>query len=162
MPGVYTNGVTPLLPVGIGNTGLNYSVVSGYETLPADTQVLAGLNPQSVAVTVFQAAAMAAGMSVNTVTEAANAATLNVIMGRIVSAAQVTAAGATYTVTLTNSTVLAASSVQAAVFSLTNTTPGLVIQSITPAAGSVVIIVRNNGTAALNGTIVIPFLVKPQ
>ena len=157
MPGVYTNGL-PTVPAGTPAAG-TYNAITGYELIPVDTGRGSGAPPQSVAASTFQIAAMAALMSVNTVTSTANAGTLNTLMGRIVTESLSTAAAADYTMTLTNSTILAASNVQAAVYSLTNTTPGLVVKSITPAAGSCVILIRNTGTAALNGTILIVFQV---
>ena len=142
-----------------GTAGAQYYAMTGLELMLADTGIASSASPQTVAPTVFQVAALAAALAANAVTESSNAATLNTLAGTITSASQTTAAGSTYTVTLTNSTVTATSNVRAAVYSKTNTTPGLVVQSITPASGSVVIVVKNTGTAALNGTIVIPFQV---
>lgn len=158
MPGFLSNNVTQVLPS--GTSGAIYSAMTGYERVPMDTELASGAVPQTVAPTAFQIAALSAAMAANAVTESANAATLNTLAGTITSAAQTTAAGSTYTVTLTNSAVTATSNVQAAVYSKTNTTPGLTIQSITPAAGSVVIVVKNGGSAAVNGTLVIPFAVS--
>jgi hypothetical protein len=157
MPGVYTNGLPTVAP-GIPAAG-SYNALTGYELIACDTERASGAPPQSVAVSAFQIAAMAALMSVNTATSTAAAATLNTLMGRCVTEALTTAAAATYSFTLTNSTIVAASVMQVAVYSLTNTTPGLVVQSVTPAAGSAVIVIRNAGTAALNGTILIVFQV---
>lgn len=155
MPGTYTPG----LPV-VGST--NYPALTGYELSAFDTTTAAGAVPQSVAVSAFQIAAMAAGMSVNTATSTVGAATLNTLTGRIVTEALTTAAGANYTMTLTNSTIAATSVMQVAVTSLTNTIPGLSVFSVTPAAGSAVILIKNGGTLALNGTILITFQVKAQ
>jgi hypothetical protein len=160
MPGVYTNSL-PTLSTGAPAAG-TYNAITGYELVPADTNRPAGAVPQSIAVSLFQIAALASAIQVNTQTSTANAATSNTLSGRVVTEALTTAAGANYTMTITNSAVTALSNVQAAVTSGTNTTPGLMIFSVTPAAGSVVILVRNNGTAALNGTIVISYLIAPQ
>jgi hypothetical protein len=153
MPGLYSN----TLPLA--------TQLTGYETFPVDTQTLIqtpttqGVNPQSVAATTFQLAALSTAIQVNTQTSTANAATSNTFAGRIVTEAVTTAAGANYTMTLTNSLVTATSIVQAAVQSGTNTRGPISIFSITPAAGTVVILVRNNGTLALNGTLIISWQV---
>lgn len=160
MPGVYTNGMQGL-SVGVPVAG-SYNAISGYETLPVDTGRPTGANPSSVAASAFQLAALSAAINVNTQTSTANAATSSTFMGRIVTEAVTTAAGANYTMTLTNTICTATSNVQAAVYSGTNTVPGPIIFSITPAAGSCVILVRNNGTAALNGTLVIVWMVAPD
>lgn len=90
----------------------------------------------------------------------AGAATLSKDSGKITSEALTTAAGATYTLTLTNTAIAAADMVFASVALGTATTGMPVITRVTPAAGSVVIIVQNiHASAALNGTIVISFMV---
>lgn len=155
MAGTYTPG----LPL-VGTT--NYPALTGYELAAFDTNTAAGGVPQSVAISSFQIVTLAAGMSINTATSTANAATLNTLTGRIVTEALTTAAGANYTMTLTNSTIAATSVMQVGVTSLTNTIPGLSVFSVVPAAGSAVILIKNGGTLALNGTILITFQVKPQ
>lgn len=95
-----------------------------------------------------------------TATATAGAATLNTQRGTITSESLTTAAGADYTLTLTNSKVTTTSKVLPTVDNGSNTTEGLSVQRVTPAAGSVVILVRNTHAAnALNGTIKIGFLV---
>ena len=90
----------------------------------------------------------------------AGAATLNQSAGVITSEALVTAFGADYVLTLTNSQVAAADLVFASVNNGTNTTEGLAVNRVTPAAGSVAIRIRNtNAATALNGTIKISFQV---
>lgn len=150
----------PALATGAPVAG-SYNAVTGYELLPMDTSRPTGAAPQSVAVTPFQIAAIAVELIGNTVTSTANAGTLNTLGGKIITEALTTAAGANYTMTLTNSTIAATSTMQVAVYSLTNTIPGLMVFSVVPAAGSAVILIRNNGTLALNGTIVIAFQVSP-
>lgn len=107
------------------------------------------------------------GLTGTIATAVSGAATLNGGIGVVTSEAITTAAGATYTLTLTNNEIYAAGHngaaaptvVLASVCSGTNTTAGLDLQEITPANGSVVIKVKNtHATAALNGTIVISFL----
>lgn len=95
-----------------------------------------------------------------TATATAGAATLDKQTGTVTSEALTTAAGANYTLTLTNARVTAASVVFASVANGTNTTVEPIVTRVTPAAGSVVIIVRNvHASAALNGTIKISFAV---
>lgn len=90
----------------------------------------------------------------------AGAATLSKSAGVITSEALVTAAGAIYTLTLTNTTIAAADQVMASVQLGTATTGMPVVTTVTPGAGSVVIVVQNiHASAALNGTIKIAFLV---
>ena len=95
-----------------------------------------------------------------TASATAGAATLAKMAGKITSEALTTAAGADYTLTLTNSTIAAADMVFVSVDNGTNTTAGLAVGRVTPGAGSVVILIRNtHASAALNGTIVISFMV---
>lgn len=95
-----------------------------------------------------------------TATATGGAATLAKDSGKITSESLTTAAGATYTLTLTNSAIAAADMVFASVALGTATTGMPVITRVTPGATSVVIVVQNiHASAALNGTIVISFLV---
>lgn len=89
------------------------------------------------------------------------AATLNTVKGVITSEALTTAAAAVYTLTLTDSKIAAASVVMASLANGTNTQGIPVIEKVTPAAGSVVITVRNNhASQALNGTLKVAFAVQ--
>lgn len=95
-------------------------------------------------------------------TAASGAATLNQGSGRVTSEALTTGTGATYTLTLTNSVIDSAGAalVFAAVHLGTATQGTPQVVNITPGNGQVVIIVKNiDGTNALNGTIVIDFMV---
>ena len=93
-------------------------------------------------------------------TSTAGAATVNTQVGQITTEALVTAAAATYTMTLTNSLIKATSIVLATVGKGTATTGEPVVQFLTPTAGSAVILIRNVSAAtALNGTITINFAV---
>lgn len=95
-----------------------------------------------------------------TATAATNAATCHFVSGLITSEALTTAAGSTYTLTLTNMHCFTNSVVLASV-GLGSSTNGLpTIVSITNGAtdGTVVIIVKNiDGSNAFNGTIAIAF-----
>lgn len=103
---------------------------------------------------------MALGKGTKTATAVAGAATLNKPSGKITSEALTTVAGATYTLTLTNSEIAAADIVQCSVALGTATTGVPTITTVKPAAGSVVIIVQNiAAAAALNGTLVFAFQV---
>lgn len=96
-----------------------------------------------------------------TASATAGAATLNKTVGTITSEAPLTtAAGAAYTLTLTNSQIKASSIVLASVDTGTNTTTGLEVGIISPGAGSATIRVWNrHASAALNGTIKIRYVV---
>lgn len=99
------------------------------------------------------------GSGTKTATATAGAATLSKCSGKITSEDLTTAAGASYTLTLTNTRIAAADTVFASVGYGTSTTGTPCVTRVTPAAGSVVIIVQNvHASAALNGTIVISFL----
>ncbi len=138
-----------------------YTQLNGYERLPVDTQLTAGGNPQTIAAATFHTAALYFAMANSAASATAGAATLNTVCGTITSEALTTAAGATYTLTLTNSTVTATARVHAAAFLKSATTGGpLQITSVTASAGSLVIVVTNkHATAVLNGTIAILFQV---
>lgn len=95
-----------------------------------------------------------------TAAASAGAATLNKNAGRITSEALTTAGLADYTLTLTNSQIAAADQVLVNVGNGTNTQGDAVVGTVTPAAGSVVIIIRNaHATQALNGTLIVSFVV---
>lgn len=93
-----------------------------------------------------------------TATAVTGAATLNKASGKITSEALTTAAGASYTLTLTNSQIAAADTVFVSIANGTNSAGLPIIGRITPAAGLATIIVHNmHASAALNGTLVISF-----
>lgn len=94
------------------------------------------------------------------VTGSAGAATLNGVKGQITTESLSTAAGAVYTETLTDSSITANSIVLVSVANGTSTTGQAALATVTPAAGSVVLKIQNiHATAALNGTLIISFLV---
>jgi hypothetical protein len=95
-----------------------------------------------------------------TATAASGAATLNKSAGVITTESLSTAAGSSYTLTLTNSQIAAADQVFASVAYGSSTTGTPAVTRITPGAGSAVILVRNiDASAALNGTLKIAFFV---
>jgi hypothetical protein len=99
--------------------------------------------------------------TISAATATTGAATLEAIAGKVTTESLTTAQNAAYTLTLTNPSIAAADIVLVSVANGTNTqgTPALV--RVTPAAGSVVIIVRNSHASAeaFNGTLVISFFV---
>lgn len=103
-----------------------------------------------------------AGLQVHTSTAAAGAATIAAgALRKITTEALTTAAGATYTLTLTNTTWFQADSVVLpTVGNGTNTAGTPVVASVTPKSdGTCVIIVQNiHASAALNGTLIISIL----
>ncbi|TGP26098.1 MULTISPECIES: hypothetical protein [unclassified Mesorhizobium] len=93
-----------------------------------------------------------------TATATAGAATLNNRWGVVTSESLATAAGATYTLTVTDNQIAATDMVFASVAYGTSNAGSPAIMRVTPSAGSLVIIVQNiHASAALNGTIVIAF-----
>lgn len=95
-----------------------------------------------------------------TAAASAGAATLAKSSGIITSEALTTAAGAAYTLTITNSTAAAADIAFASAANGTNTQGWLHVERVTPGASSLVIVVRNiHASEALNGTIKIAFAV---
>lgn len=149
--GFLTNGLPPIA------AGTPFSQINSASTIPVDTNLAQGLNPASVSASSFQVAAIFAEAVSNTATSTVHAATLNTRAGLIVTESLSTAAGATYTFTLTNSQVTAASNMMAALYSVTNTGGAISLTSITPAAGSVVFVWTNTGTTAFNGTMNLVF-----
>jgi hypothetical protein len=90
-------------------------------------------------------------------------ATLNKTQGKITTGALTTAAAATHVLTLTNSAIEAGDTVLVTVGKGTATTGTPTVADVTPGAGSVVITIQNiHASVAVNGTLVIGFLVlKP-
>lgn len=98
--------------------------------------------------------------TMGTKTAAAGAATLSALQGKITTEALTTAAAAAYALTLTNDQIAAGDIVLASVAYGTATAGVPVISRVTPAAGSVVIVISNEaGAAALDGTLVVSFVV---
>lgn len=94
-----------------------------------------------------------------TATATAGAATLNKAAGVVTSEALTTAAAAVYTLTVTDSTIAAADQVFVSVKNGTNTAGSAQVQTVTPAAGSFVVVIRNaHVTDAFNGTIKVSFM----
>jgi hypothetical protein len=135
----------------MSGTTVLWSPVTGDITLP--------ITPTSVGGVAITAASLELDTGTKTATAVAGAATLNKMAGVITSEALTTAAGADYTLTLTNSDIAAADQVMA---SVQLTTPGGTpcVASVTPSAGQVIIVVQNiHATAPFAGAIKISYAV---
>jgi hypothetical protein len=93
-------------------------------------------------------------------TATAGAATLNAYAGKVTSEAITTAQNATYTLTVTDSFIAATDLCFGSIANGTNTQGTPMIVRMTPAAGSLVILVKNmhDSAQALNGTIVVTYV----
>lgn len=100
------------------------------------------------------------GGGTKTATATAGAATLNQYSGTITTEALSTAAGATYTLTITDNKIAANDIAFTSIAWGTNSAGETGIVRLTPGAGSLVIIVKNtHASAALNGTLKVSFAV---
>jgi len=92
-------------------------------------------------------------------TEAANAVTASGMAGVITTSALTTAGGATYVITWTNTFITATSTIMFSISGGTNTTQNITFTCV-PGAGTATLTIFNNTAAvALNGTILISYLV---
>lgn len=124
--------------------------------IPVDTEYAQGRAPQTAYVTAGSLKTYSNGGAIATGTASSGAATVAGERVVVTTEALTTAAGATYTLTLTNTSVAAASLVLCSVGLGSSTTGSPIMSTITPAAGSVVIKVMNNhASAAFNGTLTI-------
>jgi hypothetical protein len=98
-------------------------------------------------------------VGVSTATATAGAATLAATVGKVTSESLTTAQNAFYTLTITNTAIAAADAVFASVANGTNTQGTPMVVRVTPAAGSLVIVLQNKHASAeaLNGTLVVSF-----
>jgi hypothetical protein len=98
---------------------------------------------------------------IGTATAAAGAVTNNKPAGVITTESLTQAQGATYTLTITDASIAAADIVLTSLANGTNTQGTPVVVRCTPAAGSIVILVKNmhDSAVALNGTLVISYTV---
>jgi hypothetical protein len=141
----------------IGDLAFPFTAPSSGGATPGtiDNMTIGGTTP---AVGTFGAIHLDNG--IKTATAVAGAATLNKDAGVITSETLSTIAGASYTLTLTDSSIASADQVFASVQYGTATTGSPDVTLVTPGAGQVVIIIQNiHATAALNGTIKIAFAV---
>jgi hypothetical protein len=106
----------------------------------------------------FRPNSLAIDTGTKTATAVSGAVTLNKGAGVITTEALATAAAATYTLTITDNAIAATDTVFASVWFGTSSTGTPEVTTVTPGAGSVVIIIRNAaGAAALNGTLKVGF-----
>jgi hypothetical protein len=99
-------------------------------------------------------------VATSTGTSTSSAATVNAQTGVITTEALTTAAGATYTMVLTNSYIKAGSVVQVSIGKGTATTGVPTVAWVTTTASTATIIIQNiDAAVALNGTIKIAFAV---
>ena len=98
-------------------------------------------------------------MGAGTATATAGDATLAATAGKVTTESLTTAQNLFYTLTITNTEIAAEDAVFASVANGTNTQGTPMVVSVTPAAGSLVIVVQNKHASAeaLNGTLVISF-----
>lgn len=105
-------------------------------------------------------AALHVDTGTKTATASAGAATLNKMAGVITSEALTTAGLADYTLTLTNSDIAATDQLMVSVANGTNTQGTIAVGSVKPGSNSATIVIHNlHATQALNGTLLISFVV---
>ncbi|UKO99353.1 phage head spike fiber domain-containing protein [Nostoc sp. UHCC 0870] len=96
--------------------------------------------------------------TVGTATATAGAATLSSRIGRVTTESLTTAAGGTYTLTITNSVVTSTSAITATITGGTNTTGVPVLLRAVPGSGTITVTIRNmDASAALNGNLVVSY-----
>lgn len=96
----------------------------------------------------------------NKVTTAGAAATVNSFMGTSVHTGLTTASGATEVITITNSKMLLVD--DGAIVTASNDGANdakMTIERVIPAVGSITVHLKNNGAAALNGNLIITFMI---
>ncbi len=141
-----------------GGVAPPYTQLGAGALVSADTEVNAGVQPQTVAATAFQIAAHAVSFTTNVGVSTAGAATLNTKSGRITIEALTTAPGVTYSFVLTNSLITATSPApQVVLVDITNTGGAVQLTSVTNAAGSSTFVFTNVGATAFNGTFALAF-----
>lgn len=92
-------------------------------------------------------------------TEAANAVTVNNQAGVITTSSLNTAGGSSYAITFTNSFITASSVILPSIMGGTNTTENITLKATSGSGTSTLTIYNNTAATALNGTILIGFLV---
>ena len=138
-----TTGGTNANAVQAGGSAITLTQIGADALIPADTQLVTGAPPQTVAPTAFQIAAHAGPLFKNTATSTSSAATLNTVSGIIQTESIATAINSFYTMTVTNSLVSTANTPpspvpQVEMLSYSNTQGKVQINSITNGAGSFV------------------------
>ncbi len=131
-----------------------YTSKAAVDSGTIDNAVIGGTTPASVT-----AYPLKIDSGTKTATATTGAATLNKQSGVITSESLTTAAGGTYSLTITNSAIAATDMVFASVSYGTATTGTPVVTLCDPSAGSLLVVIQNiHASAALNGTIQIAFM----
>lgn len=132
---------------------------AGVTALLASPSAIGGTAPAPGAFTTLVGTTLEVDHGTKTATASSGAATLNKNAGVITTEALTTAAGATYTLTLTNDQIAATDIPFASVRYGTSTTGTPVVTTTNPNASQLVIVVQNiHASAALNGTLEIAFM----
>lgn len=92
-------------------------------------------------------------------TEASNAVTANGVAGQITTSSLTTAGGANYAITWTDSSITATSCILLQLAGGTNTVKNITMQVVAGAGSATLTIYNNTAATALNGTIIINYLV---
>lgn len=149
----------------IGITPTGQAVQFEADAQPVDPATAALAHGASAAIGASSGAIMtlrldSGGASGKSGNASAGAATLNKASGIVTTEALATAAGAEYTLTVTNSTVTANDMVMASIQNGTNSAGAPIVRTVAPANGSLVIVLRNDhASAALNGTVKVTFII---
>lgn len=154
MPGINQN--YPVVQAGTsGVTTLN-----GLERVAADSLLSSGAAPETVAATSWQLGAMGLAAIYNSGTLSSNTATVNAASGIILTGSLSTAAGSTYDFTIVNSLATTGAAFQLVALHGAATAGIPMIQTATIAnSGTLSVTLKNAGTAAFNGTMLVPFQV---
>jgi hypothetical protein len=161
-PATATKG--SLIVAGVANTGNTNTTISN--AAMGQASVISIPDPGAATANFLLntgANPMAAGSSITFAkvngTEAANAVTANGVAGLLTTSALTTAGGASYVITWTDTLITTTSAVLLTLAGGTNTTENITLK-VVPGAGTATLTIYNNTAAtALNGTILISYLV---
>jgi hypothetical protein len=158
--------VTATLPLSVANGGTASATASAARTAlgvaasGANTDITSLTPTTSTVSGLVTAGSVKLDTGTKTATASSGAATLAKSAGKVTTEALTTAGLASYTLTLTDTAIAAADQVFASVANGTNSQGTPAVGLVTPGAGSAVIIINNlHATQALNGTLVISFMV---
>lgn len=156
---LFTGNVMPADIVDALNTlaaSLNSNLGAG--GAPVIASSLQSLGPAAIS-GLTTTGSLKVGTGTKTGTAAAGAVTLNQPSGIVTSEALVTAAGATYTLTITTSSSFSTSQAWASCALGTATTGLPCVATVKASSGSIVVVVQNiHASQAFNGTITVTFL----
>lgn len=144
-------GYYPGFPAATTSDG-SYPLQSTYSNV-YDTGFSQGRQPQTVTVTLSQLRAFLYGNGETAVQTESGLATTTGRLSNILTEALSTANNAFAILTITNSNVIATSSLLCSLGYGTNPVPGALLSTVTPAVGAFTVqLVNKNGTSSLNGT----------